>query len=273
MPVAAGCRESGPASDDVTRRFTGDLVYLGVGLRSVRCSGSVQGLRAVRQSGSGQTEFCIIAPLVARQVRQKREAPCLVPPNCAPPTRHMSVEAHQQSEVDDNLRAVRALADQMASEMGVTVTATIVADDADVPPGCKKVSSLRPRARGRGRHGSPAHHPPLRQVHFIRHGEGHHNVVQREWRARADWDGARQPPRCDPACLGCNPARTHAATLRTQARASRTRSTPTPHTGSATRCSPRKARPRRGLSRRVAQPAAATPKSQPQPKPLPDSGV
>ena len=79
-----------------------------------------------------------------------------------------AVEAHQQSEVDENLRAVRAVADRIASEMGVTVTATVVPDDAEVPPGCKK-------------------------VHFIRHGEGHHNVVQREWRARADWDGASEP--------------------------------------------------------------------------------
>ena len=79
-----------------------------------------------------------------------------------------AVEAHQQSEVDENLRAVRAVADRIASEMGVTVTATVVPDDAEVPPGCKK-------------------------VHFIRHGEGHHNVVQREWRERADWDGASEP--------------------------------------------------------------------------------
>ena len=79
-----------------------------------------------------------------------------------------AVEAHQQTEVDDNLRAVRAVADQIASEMGVIVTATIVPDDAEVPPGCKK-------------------------VHFIRHGEGHHNVAQREWRARAGWDGASEP--------------------------------------------------------------------------------
>ena len=32
-----------------------------------------------------------------------------------------AVEAHQQSEVDENLRAVRAVADRIASEMGVTV--------------------------------------------------------------------------------------------------------------------------------------------------------
>ena len=58
-----------------------------------------------------------------------------------------AVEAHQQSEVDDNLRAVRALAGQMASEMGVTVTATIVADDAEVPPGCKKARALPEHSR------------------------------------------------------------------------------------------------------------------------------
>ena len=63
-----------------------------------------------------------------------------------------AVEAHQQSEVDDNLRAVRALAGQMASEMGVTVTATIVADDAEVPPGCKKA-----RARPEHSRPEPAH--------------------------------------------------------------------------------------------------------------------
>jgi hypothetical protein len=30
-------------------------------------------------------------------------------------------------------------------------------------------------------------------VHFIRHGEGHHNAAQREWRARAGWDGVSEP--------------------------------------------------------------------------------
>lgn len=31
------------------------------------------------------------------------------------------------------------------------------------------------------------------RVHFIRHGEGHHNVVQREWRKKKDWDGYSEP--------------------------------------------------------------------------------
>ena len=30
-------------------------------------------------------------------------------------------------------------------------------------------------------------------MHFIRHGEGHHNVAQREWRAAAGWDGTSEP--------------------------------------------------------------------------------
>ena len=76
----------------------------------------------------------------------------------------MSVEAHQQSEVDENTAAVRAVAATIQSELGTTVTASIVADNAEIPAGAKK-------------------------VHFIRHGEGHHNVVQREWRAEPAWDG------------------------------------------------------------------------------------
>ena len=33
---------------------------------------------------------------------------------------------------------------------------------------------------------------PLRHtktLYLIRHGEGYHNVAQREWRAQPDWDG------------------------------------------------------------------------------------
>ena len=80
----------------------------------------------------------------------------------------MSVEAHQQSEVDENTAAVRAVAATIQSELGATVTASIVADNAEIPAGAKK-------------------------VHFIRHGEGHHNVVQREWRAEPAWDGKSEP--------------------------------------------------------------------------------
>eukprot|EP00964_Phaeocystis_antarctica_P036012 scaffold20600_cov47-Phaeocystis_antarctica.AAC.2 len=72
-----------------------------------------------------------------------------------------AVEAHQQSEVDDNLRAVRALADQMTSEMGVTVTATIVADDAEVPPGCKKARARPDQSRPEPAHLRACTHPSL----------------------------------------------------------------------------------------------------------------
>ena len=78
------------------------------------------------------------------------------------------VEAHQQSEVDTNTALCRAVAPKIAAELGVTITVALVADDAEVPPGSKK-------------------------VHFIRHGEGHHNVAQREWRAKPDWDGTSEP--------------------------------------------------------------------------------
>ena len=30
-------------------------------------------------------------------------------------------------------------------------------------------------------------------IHFIRHGEGFHNVAQREWRADPNWDGTSEP--------------------------------------------------------------------------------
>ena len=99
-----------------------------------------------------------------------------------------AVEAHQQTEVDDNLRAVRAVADHVASEMGVTVTATIVPDDAEVPPGCKKVrtaqrpeplhllrrtrkypslhtSCLQRGAAGLQEQGARTHNPTPRQEH------------------------------------------------------------------------------------------------------------
>ena len=35
--------------------------------------------------------------------------------------------------------------------------------------------------------------PGAKLVHFIRHGEGHHNVAQREWRADPAWDGKTEP--------------------------------------------------------------------------------
>jgi broad specificity phosphatase PhoE len=49
-----------------------------------------------------------------------------------------------------------------------SVKARLVADDCEVPAGSKK-------------------------VHLIRHGEGVHNVAQREWRSRPEYDGRSEP--------------------------------------------------------------------------------
>lgn len=74
-----------------------------------------------------------------------------------------SVESHQKGEVSSSLLALR----RMPKAHG-RILARLVADDAPIPPGSKKVQ-------------------------FIRHGEGYHNVAQREWRARPGWDGKTEP--------------------------------------------------------------------------------
>lgn len=35
--------------------------------------------------------------------------------------------------------------------------------------------------------------PKQKVIHFIRHGEGDHNVAQREWRTDPAWDGKSDP--------------------------------------------------------------------------------
>ena len=77
-----------------------------------------------------------------------------------------AVEAHQKSEVDDNVATLRACAvDVLATMSGITIRCTRVTTvPKDIPSGAKL-------------------------VHFIRHGEGTHNVAQREWRADPQWDG------------------------------------------------------------------------------------
>jgi len=77
-------------------------------------------------------------------------------------------QAHEKSEVEQNMAALRAIAPEVLAAMGRRVVAIKVAHDAPVPAGCKK-------------------------VHFIRHGEGHHNVAQREWRTNPSWDGISEP--------------------------------------------------------------------------------
>lgn len=88
-------------------------------------------------------------------------------------TSEPAVEAHQQSEVDDNVATLRACANDVLATMGgVTIRCTKVTSvPKDIPSGAKL-------------------------VHFIRHGEGTHNVAQREWRADPQWDGKSE-------CVAC----------------------------------------------------------------------
>ena len=70
-----------------------------------------------------------------------------------------AVEAHQQSEVEENMAALRACASDVAAAMARRVKAVVAPDGCVTPPAGSKL------------------------CHFIRHGEGFHNVAQREWRA------------------------------------------------------------------------------------------
>ena len=76
-------------------------------------------------------------------------------------------EAHQQVEVDSSLKTLRGLATTIRGGRA-SIKARLVADDCEVPAGAKK-------------------------VHLIRHGEGVHNVAQREWRSRPEYDGRSEP--------------------------------------------------------------------------------
>jgi len=80
------------------------------------------------------------------------------------------VEAHEQKDVDENVASLRACAsDVLASMGGVKIRCEkLQIPPEDVPSGSKL-------------------------VHFIRHGEGYHNVAQREWRADPTWDGKSEP--------------------------------------------------------------------------------
>ena len=77
-------------------------------------------------------------------------------------------QAHEMAEVNGSMAACRAAAAAVRGGMGFRAVARVVEDAAEVPEGGVVVS-------------------------FIRHGEGIHNVAQREWRAAAGWDGASEP--------------------------------------------------------------------------------
>lgn len=80
------------------------------------------------------------------------------------------MEAHQISEVDTSVAALKAVAEAVRAAMPFDVRCRIVDDGAALDSESKSM-----------------------KVHFIRHGEGAHNVLQREWRAQPDWDGASEP--------------------------------------------------------------------------------
>jgi broad specificity phosphatase PhoE len=78
-------------------------------------------------------------------------------------------EAHEKSEVQQNMEALRACAAGVMATMKNRVKCT------KAPEGCVEAAA------------------GTKLCHFIRHGEGFHNVAQREWRSKPDWDGASEP--------------------------------------------------------------------------------
>lgn len=112
-----------------------------------------------------------------------------------------AVEKHQVAEVEQNVAALRAVAAQIAASMSIEVDCCLVSDDASLPEG-----------------------ESAKKVHFIRHGEGHHNVVQREWRARTDWDGNSEPYTLDtdPDFKYMDPVLTEKGTMQAEALQART---------------------------------------------------
>ncbi|KAL3892790.1 MAG: hypothetical protein SGPRY_014783, partial [Prymnesium sp.] len=80
-----------------------------------------------------------------------------------------AIEKHQESEVSVLQSSLRSLAPQINAAMPRAVLCALAPDDSGVLP------------------------PQTKRVHFIRHGEGDHNVIQREWRASASWDGVSEP--------------------------------------------------------------------------------
>ena len=79
-----------------------------------------------------------------------------------------AVEQHQVSEVSEHAAALAAIAPSVQAALPFTLSCELVDDN--FAPG-----------------------PNEKRVHFVRHGEGTHNVVQREWRAKPGWDGTTEP--------------------------------------------------------------------------------
>lgn len=90
------------------------------------------------------------------------------------PMEDKKAEGHEKHDVTNNRQILQSLAPRVRAEMPVLVSCTLVSDDAVVP---------EPSADG----------VLFKKVHFIRHGEGYHNVAQREWKSSPSYDGTSEP--------------------------------------------------------------------------------
>mmetsp|Transcript_97242 Transcript_97242/g.208603 ORF Transcript_97242/g.208603 Transcript_97242/m.208603 type:complete len:314 (+) Transcript_97242:30-971(+) len=103
-----------------------------------------------------------------------------VPPLACPLRQAMAaavgngVASHEKSEAAASVAVLRGLIDEVAAGLAVEVRCRLVADDARLPE--EATAGVTTKI-----------------VHFIRHGEGYHNVAQREWRGSPDWDGKSEP--------------------------------------------------------------------------------
>ena len=93
-----------------------------------------------------------------------------ITPNAHPHQQQQSMaEKHELTEVQQNVEALRESADKVRAKMKCRVTCVPAPAGTTEPPEGAKL------------------------IHFIRHGEGFHNVAQREWRADPNWDGTSEP--------------------------------------------------------------------------------
>lgn len=83
-------------------------------------------------------------------------------------------EAHEKADVDESIRQLGLCAADSRAAISVSAVGRLAADD-EVLPGSNEPGTI------------------VKKVHLIRHGEGAHNVAQREWRAQPDWDGVSEP--------------------------------------------------------------------------------
>ena len=77
--------------------------------------------------------------------------------------------ASEKSDVERDMSFLRGIKGSVASGMPRAILCQAAAADDMVPAAGAKL------------------------VYFIRHGEGTHNLAQREWRSSPGWDGASEP--------------------------------------------------------------------------------